>query len=57
MVTQPSISRQFARWTAGLRYEDLPPAVVDKVKALMLHGLVSAVFGDRKSTRLNSSHQ
>ncbi len=45
MVTQPSISRQFACWTAGLRYEDLPPAVVDKVKALMLHGLVSAVFG------------
>ncbi|MFN8556351.1 MAG: MmgE/PrpD family protein [Dehalococcoidia bacterium] len=40
-----SISRQFARWTANLRYEDLPPAVVDKVKALLLHALTSAVLG------------
>lgn len=40
-----SISRQFARWTAGLRYEDLPPAVVDKVKALLLHALTAAVLG------------
>ena len=40
-----SISRQFARWAAGLRYEDLPPEVVDKVKALMLHALTSAVLG------------
>ncbi len=40
-----SISRQFARWAAELRYEDLPPEVVDKVKALMLHALTSAVLG------------
>ena len=40
-----SISRQFARWAATLRYEDLPPDVVDKVKALMLHALTSAVLG------------
>lgn len=40
-----SISRQFARWAANLRYEHLPPAVVDKVKALMLHALTSAVLG------------
>src|SRR5688572_26101259 len=40
-----SISRQFARWTAGLRYEDLPATVVDKVKALVLHASTSAVLG------------
>jgi 2-methylcitrate dehydratase PrpD len=40
-----SISRQFARWTAGLRYEDLPPAVVQKVKALLLHALTGAGVG------------
>jgi hypothetical protein len=40
-----SISRQFARWGANLRYEDLPLAVVDKVKALLLHALTSAVLG------------
>ena len=46
-MTQPSLSRQFARWTHQLRYEDLPPEVVDKVKALMLHALTSAVFGSQ----------
>jgi 2-methylcitrate dehydratase PrpD len=40
-----SISRQFAQWTANLRYEDLPESVVDKVKALLLHALTSAVIG------------
>ena len=40
-----SISRLFARWAANLKYEDLPPEVVDKVKALMLHALISAVLG------------
>ena len=29
-----SISRQFARWVAGLRFEDLPPEVVDRAKGL-----------------------
>jgi 2-methylcitrate dehydratase PrpD len=40
-----SISRLFARWAANLKYEDLPPEVGDKVKALMLHALTSAVLG------------
>src|SRR5712692_6069175 len=40
-----SISREFARWAANLKYEDLPPEVVDKVKALMLHAVTSAVLG------------
>jgi 2-methylcitrate dehydratase PrpD len=40
-----SVSRQFARWSAGLRDEDLPPAVTDKVKALLLHSLTASVLG------------
>ena len=42
-----SISRQFARWVTGLRYEDLPPEVVDRAKGLTLHALASALLGSR----------
>ena len=42
-----SISRQFARWVAGLRYEDLPPEVVDRAQGLTLHALASALLGSR----------
>jgi 2-methylcitrate dehydratase PrpD len=38
-----SLSRQLAHWVAGLRYEDLPPAVVDRAKGLTLHALASAL--------------
>ena len=41
----PSMSRQFARWVAGLRYEDLPSAVADRAKGLTLHALASALQG------------
>jgi 2-methylcitrate dehydratase PrpD len=51
-----SIARQFARWAANLRYEDLPPAVVDKVKALMLHALTSAVLGATTENGKESVH-
>jgi hypothetical protein len=40
-----SLSRRLARFAAPLSYDDLPPAVVDKVKALTLHGLVMSVVG------------
>src|SRR5262245_30897748 len=40
-----SLSRQFARWVAGLKYEDLPAPVVDRAKGLTLHGLTSALLG------------
>ena len=32
-----TLARRFARFATGLRYEDLPPAVVDKAKACILH--------------------
>ncbi|MBV8843121.1 MAG: MmgE/PrpD family protein [Bryobacterales bacterium] len=40
-----SLSRQFARWVAGLRYEDLPPAVIDRAKGLTLQTLSSVLLG------------
>src|SRR5438876_8299569 len=38
-----SLSREFAAFVAGLRYEDLPPAVVDRAKGVTLEALVSAL--------------
>src|SRR5215831_8729107 len=46
-VSRPSLSRQLAQWAAGLRYEDLPSAAVDRVKGLTLHGLASAMLGSQ----------
>ncbi|HEY6344854.1 MAG TPA: MmgE/PrpD family protein [Bryobacteraceae bacterium] len=40
-----SLSRQFARWAAGLRYEDLPATVVDRAKGLTLQALSSVLLG------------
>ena len=42
-----SLSRQLARWVVGLRYDDLPPAVVDRAKGLTLQGLASALLGSQ----------
>jgi len=41
------LSRQFARWVAGLRYDDLPAAVVDRIKGLTLQNIASALVGSR----------
>ena len=37
-----SLSREFAAFVAGLRYEDLPAAVVDRAKGVTLQALSSA---------------
>ena len=42
-----SLSRQLANWVAGLRFEDLPPEVVDRAKGVTLHGLASALLGSQ----------
>lgn len=42
-----SLSRQFAQWVAGLRYEDLPPEVIDRAKGVTLHGLASVLLGSQ----------
>jgi 2-methylcitrate dehydratase PrpD len=41
----PSLSRRLAQWVVGLRYEDLPPAVIDRAKGVTLHGLASTLLG------------
>ena len=43
----PSLSRQFAQWIADLKYEDLPPAVVDRAKGVTLQALISVLLGSR----------
>ncbi len=40
-----SISRTLARFSRSLEYENLPPQVVDKVKASLLHQLIIAIIG------------
>ncbi len=40
-----SLSRRLAAWVAGLRFEDLPPEVVDRARGVTLHGLASALVG------------
>src|ERR1700719_2874116 len=42
-----SLSRQFARWVFGLRYDDLPPAVVDRAKGATLQAVTSALLGSQ----------
>ncbi|MGE5526554.1 MAG: MmgE/PrpD family protein [Rhodospirillaceae bacterium] len=43
----PSLSRQLAQWTATLRYEDLPPAVVDRAKGVTLQAITSVLIGSQ----------
>ncbi len=40
-----TLARRFARFAMGLRYDDLPPAVVDKAKACILHCLGVGLAG------------
>ena len=47
-----SLSREFAAFVAGLTYEDLPPAVVDRAKGVTLQALSSALVAhDMPATR------
>src|SRR6185437_1266952 len=41
-----SLSREFAAFAAGLRYKDLPAAVVDRAKGVTLQALSSALVAD-----------
>jgi 2-methylcitrate dehydratase PrpD len=43
----PSISRQLAQFAAGLKYEDLPSAVVDRAKGVTLQALTSVLIGSQ----------
>ncbi|MES2564519.1 MAG: MmgE/PrpD family protein [Pseudomonadota bacterium] len=57
-----SLSRQLARWIVDLRYEDLPPEVVDRAKGVTLHSLISVLIGSqtpsgRQAARLVSAEE
>ena len=43
----PSISRTLAKWVTGLKYEDLPSAVIDRAKGVTLHSLASVLLGSQ----------
>src|SRR5918999_2539020 len=43
----PSLSRQLAQWAVSLRYEDLPPEVVDRAKGVTLHCIASVLLGSQ----------
>ena len=45
-----SMSREFAAFVAGLAYEDLPPAVVDRAKGVTLEALSSALVAHAMPT-------
>ena len=40
-----SINRRLSHFVAGLEYEAIPPAVIDKMKASIVHGLVTSFLG------------
>ena len=40
-----SLSRTFAQFVALMTYESLPPSVIDKMKASILHALVTGIIG------------
>jgi 2-methylcitrate dehydratase PrpD len=42
-----SLSRRLAQFVAGLRYEDLPPAVIDRAKGVTLQALTSVLIGSQ----------
>ena len=46
----PSLSRQLAQWIVGLRYEDLPEAVVDRAKGVTLHNVASMLIGAKTAS-------
>lgn len=42
-----SLSRQLAQWAVSLRYEDLPPEVLDRAKGVTLHCIASVLLGSQ----------
>jgi 2-methylcitrate dehydratase PrpD len=49
-----SLSREFAAFVAGLRYEDLPPAVIDRAKGVTLQALTSALVAHEMPASLQA---
>lgn len=45
-----SLSRQLAQWVVALRYDDLPPSVIDRAKGVTLHSLASVLLGSQSQS-------
>jgi 2-methylcitrate dehydratase PrpD len=45
-----SLSRQLAQWVVALRYDDLPPEVIDRAKGVTLHSLASVLLGSQSAS-------
>ncbi len=45
MLTKPPLAVQLGEFVAALRFEDLPPPVVDKAKAVVNHAVTVAMVG------------
>lgn len=43
----PSLSRRLSQWICQLRYDDLPPEVVDRARGVTLHCLASVLLGSQ----------
>jgi 2-methylcitrate dehydratase PrpD len=52
----PSLSRKLARFAHDLTFHDLPAEAVDKVEALVLQGLASALVGSKHSAARRIVH-
>ncbi len=50
----PSLSRELAQWVVKLRYEDLPPEVVDRAKGVTLHCLSSVLLGSQTESGIQA---
>ena len=50
------LAQELARRAVALRFEDLPADAVHWAKVGILDAVGVTLAGDRKSTRLNSSH-
>ena len=49
-MASASLSRELAKWAAGLRYEDLPAAVVDRAKGVTLQSIASVLIGSQTAS-------
>ena len=51
MPNNPPLARAYARFTANLTPDQLPPTVTGKLKASLLHALTVSLIGAQTPTR------
>jgi len=53
---QQSLSKELARFAAQLEYDAIPPDVIDKAKACILHNIMASLSGARTSQGRATAH-